>query len=104
GLTPPGPPPSPSPAPSLAAATPSPTPLLRRAVSTYAGSGKESSTDGPLLSATFSDVHWIPADPNRQSLFVTDNNEIRELTKDGTVVTVAGAASPGSADGKGAAA
>lgn len=76
-------------------------PLLRRAVSTYAGTGTSSSTDGPLQSATFTDLHFIAADPQRKSLYVSDKNEIRELTGDGSVVTIAGAAAAGSADGKG---
>jgi DNA-binding beta-propeller fold protein YncE len=94
------------PTPSIAATSPAttPTPLLRRAVSTYAGSGIESSTDGPLLSAAFADINYIAADPDRQSFYLTDKNEIRELTKEGAVVTVAGAAGAGSTDGKGSAA
>lgn len=96
---------SPSPAPASPAAstapTSTPTPLLKRAVTTYAGSGHASQNDGPLLSATFLDLNFIAADPDRQSFFLTDKNEIRELTKEGTVVTVAGAIAAGSADGKG---
>ena len=96
--------PSPAPASTVASTAPTstPTPLLKRDVSTYAGSGVQSSTDGPLLSATFTDVHFIAADPDRQSLFVTDKNEIRELTKGGAVVTIAGAVASGVSDGKGA--
>jgi serine/threonine-protein kinase len=97
-----------SPAPASPAAsivpTSTPTPLLRRAVTTYAGSGAESQLDGPLLSATFADVRFIAADPDRGSFFVTDKNEIRELTKDGRVVTVAGSAAGGTEDGTGSAA
>jgi DNA-binding beta-propeller fold protein YncE len=99
-----------SPAPSVAPAAPvavpasSATPLLKRSVTTYAGSGVESQNDGPLLSATFADVRYIAADPDRSSFFVTDKNEIREITKDGRVVTVAGSSAIGIADGTGGAA
>jgi DNA-binding beta-propeller fold protein YncE len=78
-------------------------PLLRRVVTTYAGTGAESQKDGLLLSATFADVRVITADPDRKSFFVTDKNEIRELTKDGSVVTVAGSAARGTEDGTGSA-
>lgn len=84
------------------AASAPPTPFLKREVVTYAGTGVEGLGDGPLLTATFAYVRTITADPDRQSLYVTDKNEIRELTKDGTVVTVAGAAASGNVDGKGA--
>lgn len=84
-----------------AAPTSTPTPFLKRNVTTYAGSGVESQIDGPLLTATFAAVHFMAADPDRNSFYVTDKNEIRELTKAGTVVTVAGASAAGNADGTG---
>ncbi|HEY5095576.1 MAG TPA: hypothetical protein VII69_10700 [Candidatus Eremiobacteraceae bacterium] len=96
--------PTPAPAPTsaaTAAATSTPTPLLKRSVTTYAGTGIESQKDGPLLSATFADIAYIAADPDRSSFFVSDKHEIRELTKDGNVVTVAGSSAAGSADGAG---
>jgi len=97
--------PTPTPAPATSATTAAPastpTPLLTRSVTTYAGTGVESQKDGPLLSATFADITYIAADPDRNSLFVSDKNEIRELTKDGSVVTVAGSSAAGSADGTG---
>jgi DNA-binding beta-propeller fold protein YncE len=99
---------SPSPALASPAASAIPTstatPLLRRVVTTYAGTGAESQKDGSLLSATFADVRFIAADPDRGSFFVTDKNEIREITKDGRVVTVAGSAAGGTDDGAGSAA
>jgi len=95
---------TPPPAAATVVATNTPTPLLKRAVTTYAGAGVESQKDGPLLSATFADVSFIAVDPDRKSLYVTDKNEIRELTKDGNVVTVAGSAAIGSDDGTGSAA
>lgn len=84
-----------------ATASASATPFLKREVTTYAGTGQEASGDGPLLTATFAYMRTIASDPDRQSLYVTDKNEIRELTKNGTVVTVAGAAASGNVDGKG---
>jgi DNA-binding beta-propeller fold protein YncE len=98
--------PAPTSAPSVpvAAATSIATPLLKRVVTTYAGTGVESQNDGPLLSATFADVRFIAADPDRNSFFVTDKNEIREITKDGRIVTIAGSSAIGSADGTGGAA
>jgi sugar lactone lactonase YvrE len=100
---------SPTPAPvtsSSPVATPASTatPLLKRDVTTYAGTGVEAQNDGPLLAATFADVRFIAADPDRKSFFVTDKNEIRELTNAGAVVTIAGSSAIGSADGTGAAA
>jgi DNA-binding beta-propeller fold protein YncE len=97
---------SPTPAPAataapVAAPTATATPLLKRIVTTYAGTGGEAQNDGPLPSATFADVRFIAADPDRKSFFVTDKNEIRELTSGGVVVTIAGSAAAGSADGTG---
>lgn len=102
----PSPTPTPAPAASTAsaAATSAPTPLLKRSVTTYAGTGVESQKDGPLLTATFADVSFIAIDPDRKSIYVTDKNEIRELTNDGAVVTVAGSSAIGSDDGTGSAA
>src|SRR5580704_13462532 len=95
---------SPTPAPAatnapVAAPTSTATPLLKRDVTTYAGTGVEAQNDGPLLAATFADVRFIAADPDRKSFFVTDKNEIRELTNAGAVVTIAGSSAIGIADG-----
>jgi sugar lactone lactonase YvrE len=96
--------PAPTPSAPVEAATNTPTPLLKRNVTTYAGTGVESQIDGPLLTATFAAVRFIAPDPDRNSYFITDKNEIRELTKDGRLVTIAGSAAAGSDDGTGNAA
>ena len=74
-------------------------------VSTYAGSGTRGTSDGTATSAQF---YW-PKDiaiARDGTLYVTENegNRIRKIATDGTVTTLAGSPSAGSADGTGASA
>ncbi|WP_248556602.1 NHL repeat-containing protein [Paraburkholderia terrae] len=75
-------------------------------VSTLAGSGTPGSADGKGASASFNQPTGIAVDVSG-NLYVADyyNNEIRKVTPDGTVSTLAGSATTqGSTDGKGASA
>ena len=71
-------------------------------VSTLAGSGSASSTDGTGVSASFNAPSGISVDGNG-NLYVTDfsTNKIRKVTPAGVVSTLAGSGSVGSVDGTG---
>jgi DNA-binding beta-propeller fold protein YncE len=70
-------------------------------VTTLAGAGTRSSADGVGPAAGFSGPRGIAYCAKDKSLYVADrdNNEIRKVTLDGTVSTVAGTTSVGYADG-----
>jgi sugar lactone lactonase YvrE len=74
-------------------------------VTTYAGNGSTGWQDGIGKAAEFANPMGLTVDA-AGNLFVADegNNCIREIKPDGTVTTVAGSTSAGSADGIGAAA
>ncbi|MCS5575214.1 MAG: NHL repeat-containing protein, partial [Pseudomonadales bacterium] len=69
-------------------------------VTTFAGSGSRDSVDGYRTSAAF-DVPYDVALDSSGNLYVADrfNYQIRKITPDGTVSTLAGSGSSGSADG-----
>ncbi len=73
---------------------------------TLAGSGARGSADGVQLAASFNDPHGITYCVEDHMLYVADtgNNEIRAVTFDGNVSTVAGAPEAGFVDGTGTAA
>lgn len=79
---------------------------LRGNAATLAGSGQRGDADGLQLAATFNDPHGIAYCEKAQTIYVADtgNNEIRAITFDGKVSTVAGALQAGFADGAGSAA
>jgi len=70
-------------------------------VTTLAGVGTRSSADGVGAAAGFSGPRGIAYCAKEKSLYVADrdNNEIRKVTLDGTVSTVAGTTSVGYVDG-----
>ena len=73
-------------------------------VSTLAGKqGVSGLTDGPDSAATFNSPRACAIDA-AGNLFITDNNEVRKISTDGMVTTIAGNGYPGSADGVGRAA
>jgi len=74
-------------------------------VSTLAGSGNIGSADGTGTAASFYFPNSVAVDASG-NVYVTDaiNNLIRKITPDGTVSTLAGSGSPGSANGTGTAA
>ncbi|MDF2431954.1 MAG: hypothetical protein JWP44_1585 [Mucilaginibacter sp.] len=69
-------------------------------VTTVAGNTNAGSNDGQGVSATFNNPNGITID-NAGTLYVADkkNNKIRKITTDGTVSTLAGDGTGGSADG-----
>ena len=69
------------------------------AVTTFAG-GSEGYSDGPATAASFNTPSGLALGPDG-SLFVADtgNNQIRKITRDGQVSTVAGNGKAGYADG-----
>lgn len=71
-------------------------------VSTLAGSGSASSTDGTGVSASFNGPESVAVDGSG-NIYVADanNNKIRKITPMGEVSTLAGNGSVGSADGMG---
>lgn len=71
-------------------------------VTTLAGNGNEGSVNGAAASATFNGPTSVAVDKSG-NVFVADdnNNQIREITADGTVSTLAGSDSTGVADGLG---
>jgi sugar lactone lactonase YvrE len=73
--------------------------------SVFAGSGAKSSVDGKGVAASFANPVGLAIDASG-NLFVVDeySNEIRKITPDGTVTTIAGNGSKGAQDGKGSAA
>jgi sugar lactone lactonase YvrE len=73
-------------------------------VSTVAGNGLPHANDGVGILASFSSPAGVAVDAN-DNLYIADtgNHEIRKITPDGTVTTIAGNAdNPGTADGVGA--
>jgi sugar lactone lactonase YvrE len=75
-------------------------------VTTFAGTvGQNGSTDGTLADALFNKPRGLATDAEGD-VYVADegNSNIREIMPDGTVKTIAGGTSPGSADGVGSAA
>jgi len=73
-------------------------------VTTLAGSGAATSTDGTALGASFNAPYGIVYDPNTSALYVADygGNKIRKVTIGGGIVTtVAGTGATGFADGPG---
>jgi SMP-30/Gluconolactonase/LRE-like region len=75
-------------------------------VATLAGSGAQGNADGNQLQATFNHPRGIAYCENEHTLYVADtgNNEIRAVSLDGTVSTLAGAPDAGFSDGAGTAA
>jgi hypothetical protein len=67
-------------------------------VTTFAGSGAASSTDGKGILASFGSPWGITIDP-AGNLFVTDQNRIRKITPDGQVTTFAGGSTAGIQNG-----
>ncbi|MBS1528310.1 MAG: IPT/TIG domain-containing protein [Bacteroidetes bacterium] len=94
---------------SVNGGTPSMGPLftyqLSAVVTTLAGSSTSGSADGKGAAASFSIAYGIVADANG-NLYVSDKNDflVRKVTPDGTVSTLAGSGTYGTADGKGSAA
>ncbi|HEY9722904.1 MAG TPA: NHL repeat-containing protein [Oscillatoriaceae cyanobacterium] len=72
-------------------------------VSTLAGSGMPGLVDGRGTQASFLRPNGVTLDASG-NLYVADASAIRKVTPDGWVTTVAGSASTGSADGRGASA
>jgi serine/threonine protein kinase, bacterial len=74
-------------------------------VSTFAGSTTAGSADGTGTSASFSFPFGVAVDSSG-NVYVgdTSNQEIRKITAQGDVTTLAGSTTPGAADGTGAAA
>jgi serine/threonine-protein kinase len=74
-------------------------------VSTLAGSGSEGFADGAGAATQFSYLRGVAVD-GEGSIIIADwgNKRVRKITPDGTVSTLAGSGSRGSADGAGAAA
>jgi len=72
-------------------------------VVTFAGNGSSGSANGTGINSSFSALHAVATDLVG-NVYLTDNNLIRKITPSGTVSTLAGSISAGSADGQGAAA
>ena len=74
--------------------------IISLTATTLAGSGGVGSDNGPGISATFNGPWGCAVGPDG-NLYVADagNNEIRKITADGTVSTVAGTGTQGNNDG-----
>lgn len=72
-------------------------------VSTFAGSGATGAANGTGAAASFSNLTGATTDLVG-NLYITDNNLVRKISPSGVVITLAGSAATGSADGQGAAA
>ncbi|MBY0244048.1 MAG: putative Ig domain-containing protein, partial [Sphingobacteriaceae bacterium] len=74
-------------------------------LSTLAGTGKSGNTDGIGTSASFSLPRGLAVDA-QENVYVVDqmNNNVRKITKEGVVTTVAGSGRGGNTDGMGTAA
>lgn len=74
-------------------------------VSLIAGAGEPGFADGAASAAAFNDPRGLAVDA-QGTLYVADlnNHRIREIDASGIVTTMAGSATPGSADGQGGAA
>jgi DNA-binding beta-propeller fold protein YncE len=85
---------------------PCPLYLNARHRSSLAGAGKAGNADGTDAAAEFNGPRGIAYCANDKSLYVADrdNEEIRKVTLDGVVSTLAGAPEAGFADGTGTAA
>ena len=70
-------------------------------VSTYAGSGTRGNQDGPATSATFNEPGCVAVDA-AGNVYVGEITDIRKITPDGMVTTLAGSSASGSLDGTGA--
>jgi sugar lactone lactonase YvrE len=77
-------------------------PTLTAVVSTYAGTGIRSSTDGNRLSATFSFPSGIAID-SAGNLYIcsSSSNNIRKIDTSGNVTTIAGSTTSGSTNANG---
>ena len=74
-------------------------------VTTLAGSGSDGSANGIGTAASFSNPSGVAVDPiGNVYVADTDNNLIRKIDTSGTVTTIAGSGSTGSANGVGTAA
>jgi len=84
---------------------PAPAPAAQAIVTTFAGSGSRGSADGPADSARFGWPDGVAVD-TAGNVYVgdRDNHRIRKITPQGVVTTLAGAGTPGYADGPGGAA
>ena len=71
-------------------------------VTTLAGNGTMTFSDGSSNNASFSNLMGLATD-SAGNIYVADsrNNRIRKVSPDGTVTTIAGSGKDGSADGKG---
>jgi sugar lactone lactonase YvrE len=67
-------------------------------VKRVAGTGANGTTDGPGLTATFTNPEAMAVDKNK-NIYIIDGNKIRKLAPDGNVTTVAGTGALGSTDG-----
>lgn len=74
-------------------------------VSTYAGTGVPGNTNGDRLSASFNNPIGIAIDP-ADNIYITDmlNQQIRKISPEGVVSTIAGTGQKGAADGPAASA